>query len=370
MATLTQATPDYFEELSARPSVTPPAPWPALLIGRASIEAEIARLSDAPRARGERRSSEIVHPASRGSVLGMAPGLSVSINVLLPGEVIEIPRDNATRIEFCISGEGSAMVADRRLSASKWDTWTIPSMTRRQYRGEGRVPFVWLSYSNTPLLQRLDILYSDNEDAPPKGSVARPASKFVRETAPDIAVGQTGARLRGYEFLVDIEAVENPPLLWAWEDVRQHITMKKDDGRRIMMLLYNPATERRNGTTHSFFATLGSVPKGVNNPVPARGHKHSSFACNYHIMGSGSSIVDGERVEWEAGDLLFSAPSWSEHAHGSNEATGGAIFTVQDHPFQIGIESLIWQEKMDGPILTLGSEPGYAGYVSPRLSGE
>jgi gentisate 1,2-dioxygenase len=370
MATLSHPKSRFFDELSPTFAATRPAPWPALLIGRLEIEAEIARLVDVRRAPGERRASEVVHPVSRGSVPGVAPGLSVSINVLLPGETIEVPRDNATRIEFCIKGEGVTMLAGRRLTAGKWDTWTIPSMTRRHYRGSGRTPFVWLSYSNAPLLQRLDILYSDEADAPPKGSVPRPESKFVRENAPDFAVGQTGARLRGYEFLVDIEAVANPPLLWPWEDVRQHITMDKDDERRIMMLLYNPATERRNGTTHSFFATLGSVPKGVDNPVPERGHKHSSFACNYHLMGSGSSIVDGERVDWEAGDLLFSAPSWSEHAHGSNQATGGAIFTVQDHPFQIGIESLIWQEKADGPILTLGSEPGFAGYVSPRLSGD
>jgi gentisate 1,2-dioxygenase len=46
------------------------------------------------------------------------------------------------------------------------------------------------------------------------------------------------------------------------------------------------------------------------------------------------------------------------------------VFTVQDHPAQIGMESLIWQERMDGPILALGSDAGQTGYIGPREKGE
>ncbi len=46
-----------------------------------------------------------------------------------------------------------------------------------------------------------------------------------------------------------------------------------------------------------------------------------------------------------------------------------SVYTVQDHPLHIGMESLIWQEAMDGPILALGSEAGITGYVGPREPG-
>ena len=69
-----------------------------------------------------------------------------------------------------------------------------------------------------------------------------------------------------------------------------------------------------------------------------------------------------------AGDLLLSAPSWSEHAHFIHPQ-GASVLTVQDHPLHIGMESLIWQERMDGPILTPGSEAGQTGYVGPRIAG-
>ena len=66
--------------------------------------------------------------------------------------------------------------------------------------------------------------------------------------------------------------------------------------------------------------------------------------------------------------ISLSAPSWSEHAHYPGPE-GHGILTIQDHPLQIGMESLIWQERMDGPILTLGSDPGQTGYVGPRQQG-
>lgn len=357
---------DRFEELPAFSTSVMPTPWPAFLVRRAEIEEEVQRLSQEPRAKGGRRASEIVHPASRSSFPGMAPGLSVSINVLNPGETITCLRDNASRVEIGLSGEGRALIGHETLPLAKWSVWTSPSMIRRQYRCDGTEPLVWLSYSNVPLLKRIHIYYADDKEAMPR-AFSEFEEKYVREGAPDIPVLDGRARLRGYEYLTDIPVIENKALVWPWDVVDANLASEEGDGKRGIFLLYNPATERRAGTTHSFFATLGRVTK--HTPVPSRGHKHSSFACNYHLMGHGSSIVDNELIEWEAGDLLFSAPSWSEHAHGSRGG-GAAAFTVQDHPLQIAMESLIWQEKMGGPILTLGSEPGQTGYVGPRLEGD
>ena len=178
----------------------------------------------------------------------------------------------------------------------------------------------------------------------------------------------SGARLRGYEFLTDIEVVENRPHHWPWNLVSEHLASRPGDNKRGIMLFYNPATERRNGTTHSFFTTVASTPAGTPPRPIGPGHRHSSVAINYHFRGAGKSIVGDRTIEWSAGDLLLSAPGWMEHAHYPGpEGTG--VFTVQDHPLQIGMESLIWQERMDGPILTLGSDVGQTGYVGPRVAG-
>ncbi len=346
-----------------------PHAWAPLHVRRAQIDDAITRLRALP---ARRRAMEILHPEAVEPGAGFAPGLSVSINVLEPGEEATVPRDNANSVEFCIRGAGTARVGGRALSPTRWDTWSIPSMARRTYRAGGGEPFVWLSYSNAPLLEKLGMRYSDEGHIQPAGSPSAQEEgerAYVRGNAPDLPILDDGARLRGYEYLTDIEVSGNKALIWPWAEASRHLAREHGDGGRTIMLMYNPATGRPNGTTHSFFATLSSWPPGKLRPVPERGHRHSSFACNYHFRGRGSSVVDGQRFEWEAGDLLLSAPSWSEHAHGSS-LDGSNVLTVQDHPFQIGTESLIWQERIDGPILTLGSEAGQTGYVGPRLKGE
>ena len=361
-----------FRELSAEVGPSYPKPWPSMIVTRAEIAAEVERLLHAERKPNARRASDIVHPRSLASGPAVTPGLSITINVVRPGEQLELLRDNATRVEFVVQGECSALIGHSRLALSKWGVSSVPSMTKRLYRNEGREPLVWLSYSNAPLLERLGAYYSDAMETlprPPMSERSAVEQRYVANNAPDYPILADGARLRGYEFTTDIEVVENKPLVWPWSETSQHLSAEHGDGKRGLLQLYNPATGRRQGTTHSFFAALSKFPAGVPRPVPSRGHKHSSFACNYHFEGSGESIVDGQHVGWEAGDLMLSAPSWGEHAHGI-KATGASVLTVQDHPCQIAIESLIWQEKMDGPILTLGSEEGQTGYVGPRETGD
>lgn len=356
-----------FIDVSADEGVSP-KPWRPLLVRRAEIEEQIARLLDESVSPSGRRATEIVHPQS-ADLRGITPGMSITLNVLRPGEKLSLRRANSNSVEFAIGGEATVLAGDRRFQVGKWSTWSIPSMQRRYYANTSRQPFMWLSYSNQPLLDRLGVYFADDAEAAEPVAQAGTENRYVRGNAPDYPILGDGARLRGYEFLTDIEVVENKALVWPWSEVLPHMSEREGDGKRTIMLLYNPATERRNGTTHSFFATITSFPPGNLRPPPARGHRHSSFATNYHFVGGGSSVVDGQHFSWEAGDLMLSAPSWSEHSHGFAQE-GAIVLTVQDHPFQIGIESLIWQERMDGPIRTLGSEPGQTGYVGPRLAGE
>ncbi|MEG3143143.1 hypothetical protein U1839_00630 [Sphingomonas sp. RT2P30] len=361
-----------FAELSADIAPAYPTPWPALIVTRAEIQAEVERLLELDRGPGQQRASEVVHPSSIDTGHAVTPGLAIAINVLRPGEEIEMFRDNATRVEFILRGEGSVTVGASSLALAKWSVVSHPSMLRRAYRNHGREPLVWLSYSNTALLKRLGNYYSDDRMSvprPPRSERSEIEQRYVAKNAPDFAILSDGARLRGYEFVTDIEVVENKPLIWPWSETSPHLAAENGDGKRNLLLLVNPATGRRQGTTHSFFAALSRIPGGINRPVPPRGHKHSSFAVNYHFEGAGESIVDGKHYEWEAGDLMLSAPAWGEHAHGM-KMTGASVLTVQDHPFHMAIGSLIWQEEMDGPILTLGSEEGQTGYVGPRQIGD
>lgn len=341
--------------------------WPSIVIPKESIDLEIARLQDISRPDNGRRASMIVHPQSRQPGLGLSPGIDVTINVLNPGERTFNLRKNSNMVEICISGSGVAVCDGKQTRVSRFDVWNTPSMAVHSYYNDSNAPWVRLSYSNAPLLEKLEIHYVEEfeGDIPPADAGTTPAAIAGNTDGPrarDLAlreqITENGAWLLGYEWLIDIDVIESKSLHWPWEKVSQYLPSVEDiergyNGRRLFVL-YNPATERRIGTTHSFFATISSSPPN-NHHIP---HRHSSAAMNYYLRGNGYSKVNGERLEWKEGDLILSAPGWAMHSHHSGDQTTSAL-TIQDHPLQIAMESLIWQERIKEPILTLGRQAGF-----------
>ena len=338
--------------------------WPSVIVPRAAIDAEIERLAAIARPESGRRAAAVSHPDNTGPVPAFAPGIDVTIEVLKPGEASRPISRNSSMVDMCIRGEGVATIGAKTFAVERFDVWNTPSMAPYQYRNDGKDLFVRMSYSNAPLLERLEVHYVDRNPKLVTESQTSPApGKRARDLAESIDLGAEGARLLGYEYLIDIDTVEWTPLLWKWRDVNPHLdkVFKRDlsyTGRHLY-LLYNPATERRMGTSPCFFATIAKYPANkLDQP-----HRHVSAAINYYFIGHGKSAVMGKRLEWEAGDLHLSAPGWAVHHHGSREQ-GFCALTIQDHPLHIAMDSLLWQETMQAPILKLGSDYGFQTNLS------
>jgi hypothetical protein len=65
-------------------AATPQSFWPALVMPGEEIDREIMRLASIRVSPGGRRQSFIVHPDSTEPGRGLAPGIDVALNVLLP----------------------------------------------------------------------------------------------------------------------------------------------------------------------------------------------------------------------------------------------------------------------------------------------
>jgi len=342
--------------------------WESLVIKKEDIDLEIERLLDVALPDNGRRASLIVHPSSVAPGQGLAPGTSVTVNVLKPGESTFNRRANSTQVEITLSGKGIATIGSKIIKAEKWDVWNVPSMEVHCYKNNGSVPWVRLSYSNAPVLEKLEAHFVEEfeeEFSPFDQALDEPKNIYnpnegprARDLALNEEISDDGARLLGYEWLIDIDAIESKTHHWPWEKVSSYLPSvsgldSKYNGRRLFVL-YNPATGRRIGTTESFFATISCSPP-QNNYVQ---HRHTSSAINYYLRGKGYSKVEGKELHWKAGDLLLSAPSMAAHSHHSTSAETSAL-TIQDHPFHIGMNSLVWQENMKEKIRTLGSSQGF-----------
>src|SRR3546814_8062888 len=70
---------------------------------------------------------------------------------------------NSTQVEMCIGGVGRVQIGDSDFSVEKFDVWNVPSMEPQVYRNDGQGLFVRLSYSNAPLLEKLEVHYVDEK---------------------------------------------------------------------------------------------------------------------------------------------------------------------------------------------------------------
>jgi gentisate 1,2-dioxygenase len=339
--------------------------WPALVVPRAQIEAEIERLVQIPRPTDGRRRALIVHPCAQEPGLGLAPGIQVALNVLQPGERTRPVRHNSTQVDFCIRGGGRVSVGARIIDFERYDVWNTPAMAPYAIANDRDELQVRLTYSNAALLEKLNVHVV--EDDPPMSADA-PVSSEQEHANPfgTIRLTDDGAYLMPYEQLINPEAVASAPLHWPWKLVKAEldrlIALGKEYRGRRLYLLFNPATGRTNGTTHSFFATITIRPPNIVD----RPHRHTSAAINYYFAGRGYSTVERQRFEWQAGDLMFSAPGWGVHNHASYDEPVYEL-TIQDSPLNIAMESLLWQEDLRGPVAVLGSEPGFETNRSKRV---
>jgi gentisate 1,2-dioxygenase len=335
--------------------------WPPVVIAKEELDAEIARLSALPRPADGRRRSLIVHPRAEAPGLGLAPGIRVTLEVLLPGESTIPVRHSSSVVSFCIHGSGRAVLDGRPVDFAQHDVWYVPAMAVYTHHNETGATQVRLSYSNAALLEALNVHHVEEHPADESmghtgdGAEARAAHPFDEV----FRLGDDGAHLMAYEKLISPDVVEQRPLHWPWQDVKPHLerleALGADYKGRRLYLLYNPATGRTNGTTNSFFATMCLRPANIID----RPHRHSAAAINYYFSGHGSSVVDGRTYEWKAGDLMLSAPGWAVHHHRSGDEPVYEL-TVQDSPLHLAMDSLMWQEDLKRSARLLGSHPGFA----------
>ena len=338
----------------------PYTPLRPVIVRAPEIEAEIARLAglDSP---GDRRTA-VVHPGLRDSD-GLTPSVSLTVEVLLPGERTRPARHNSSAVVYAMRGGGTSVVAGREITYGERDVFSIPPWATYQHRNDTDAVSVRFVYSNASLLERLQVhVVDDATDLDPWQPLGDPATGTPASERGTV-IGPDGAALLSYEQLISPDPPHQVAKHWPWAEVARHLfplaeTHGLDYGGRRLRLLYDPATERLQGTTSTFFATMGIMPAG-NVDIP---HRHTSSAINYNFQGRGWSIVGGQRYEWGDGDLMLSAPGWMIHGHASDETA--LTLTIQDSPLHIGLGSLLWQEDLTGATAALGSTPGYAATVT------
>src|SRR5690625_601100 len=136
------------------------------------------------------------------------------------------------------------------------------------------------------------------------------------------------------------------PAIWKGKDIKKELDKSLSsefmgEGRGAVSLV-NKDTGDAYGVSPNINALVQVLKPGErNNP-----HKHSNMAIFIVFEGKGYSIINGEKIEWEKGDVFFS-PAWLEHEHCNTSDTENAVlYTIQDVPTVSGMGTWFLEEPV------------------------
>ncbi len=278
-----------------------------------------------------RRSAEFVSPgrgAERRVVRIANPGvpertsthtISVALQYLLPGEIAPAHRHTPNALRFMLRGEGAYTTVDGDKCVMRpGDLVLTPSMTLHDHGNEGSEPVIWLDGLDSPIVRYLEALSMQGH---PEQRQATGPVTGVSECRYGTAglrpawspAGERSAHLLHYRWkathaaLLRLAAVEASPF---------------DD---VMLEYVAPATGR------SPLPTIGCYIQMIRPGVRTRTHRQTSSAVYIVFEGSGFSVIEDLRHDWQRGDLLVVAP-WATHSHGNDGPAPAVLFSIQDVP--------------------------------------
>ncbi|KRB82207.1 gentisate 1,2-dioxygenase [Sphingomonas sp. Root710] len=354
---------DPFVDASGQPDSAPRF-WDAFKVSKEQIDGEIDRLKSLPRPANGRRRSYIVHPQSdRNSI---TPGLRATIEVVMPGEVVETTANNSSSVAICIEGQGRALIDGKAFDMTRHDTLSVPNMASQSYASTGDEAYVRLVFSDAPILEYLRALYVSDGVGTGAAASAEPIEHKRDPMADFIYPMPTGGgALKTYHAFIDPEVVEQSAHLWKWEEVKTFLNdmdkNTKDLRAAIITMYWNPKTGRTHGSTNTITAWMsgGVDPNWTGKKWDmARSHRHNVTAMNYAIAGNWKTIVEREEISWGPGDLVLTAPAWAAHSNGRFDREA-YTFAIQDNALLAAMNSTILQEYVNRPVIHLGARPGF-----------
>lgn len=256
---------------------------------------------------------------------GRLPGgptrpISMNAQILMPGERTRAHRNmkNETRLVLEAPPEAAFVCDGEAFPMRRGDLVISPTWTNHDHYNPGTTPAVWIDsydvgYSSTGV--ELNERYSVDD---PYQRIIRPDSYGSR------TLGHLGPRQGRYSF-------PRPPVRYPWTETVAALAALRE---------YEVEEEPYEGFSLMFRSpvdggpTLPTIAWHVQLLTARRktaAHRHNSTAFYHVFQGEGTTVVDGETLEWSQGDI-FLVPPWTWHHHENRSAEDVILFSVDDWP--------------------------------------
>ncbi|OBQ53808.1 hypothetical protein A4U61_06700 [Streptomyces sp. H-KF8] len=263
----------------------------------------------------DRRALNAVNPARRK---GTTHTMIAGYQLVLPGETAPAHRHTPSAIRLMLSGSGHTMVEGEPMLMNPGDLILTPGWTWHDHRNDGDEPMLWLDALDVPFVQTMNAQFY--EDFP--GKQLQPLTQ-----AEDASTNRYGTGMVPYG--TRSKTLHSPLTKYPYAATKEALAkLRVDEGspeHGVELEFTNPLTG--GPVLPTMACGMHLVPAG--NAAITRRHTSSVIFCA--VEGTGHTVIDGERFDWEQHDFL-AIPSWSTYRHVADDGADAVLFSMNDRP--------------------------------------
>ncbi|HWH79297.1 MAG TPA: cupin domain-containing protein [Candidatus Binatus sp.] len=267
--------------------------------------------------KGARRAISLVHPKMSDST---SHTLNLAVQLVKAGEAVYSHRHTNAAMRFVIDGGAKVytITNGEKCVMERGDLVIQPSWGWHNHINETDRDAIWIDGLDSGLMRMLRTMFQEPHPAEDVRLFNSPVDTTARNPG---LLAPPGQALNS--------------LVYKWVDTRRALTEMLAESES---LFDGKCLEYRNPVTGgAIFPTFSCWIQQLVAGTQTVEHRHTSSQLYYAVEGSGVTEVEGEKLEWEAGDF-FVVPNWSWHRHRNSSAQIPAVlFSTTDRPLHEAI---------------------------------
>jgi gentisate 1,2-dioxygenase len=276
--------------------------------------------------RGLMRSGEIVTVGPNGmtgmrSVVGIEARkfpIWMNAQILMPGERTQAHRNlrSETRLVCEAPREAIFVCEFESYPMERGDVVVSPAWTFHDHWNKGTTPAIWIDGYDNGYNPNVNV----NERMPndePYEEIQKPAA-YGQKTS-----GHARPLRDGAPFPL-------PPMRYPWADTEAALLALRENGESdphdgVLVMLASPVD---GGPTLPTIAWQAQLLPAHQKTMP---HRHNSTSFYFAFEGEGAVLIEGERLEYQRGDI-FAIAAWKWHHHENTHRDDTILFSIDDWP--------------------------------------
>ncbi len=283
----------------------------------------------------ERRVLGLSNPGLQGGRhFATTPNLVGAVQMIMPGEIAVAHHHTPSALRIILEGEGAYTCTNgERCWMEPGDLILTPAWSYHDHENKGKGPMIWLDGLDAVLIDNMDTFFFSRY----------PGLKQQPRTQPDEAsthrFASPGMRPAEYQWDKSYSPLTKYPWRKTLDALDAMLESEASPFDDLLLEYYNPHT---GGPV---MPSMGCYAQKLRPGVHTKRHRHTSAAVVHVFRGSGTTLVNDQRLEWSAGDI-FALPGWHWHEHiNSSKKDAAVLLSYTDRPL---LNSLgIYMEELE-----------------------